>query len=129
MSKNVIPDEVAHFILEKIDSVAQMEALMLLRTDRGEEWSLNTLAKRLYISEKQTSEVLAHLCLEGLIIAAGGEPPLYRYQPISRELRRMVDRMADIYARHLVPVTNLIHSKPKTRVQEFADAFRLRKDE
>lgn len=128
MSKNVIPDEVAQFILEKIDSVAQMEALLLLRSNPQGEWSLHALAKRLYIREKQTSEVLARLCVEGLIIATG-EPPLYRYQPISTDLRRMVDRMADIYARHLVPVTNLIHSKPKTRVQEFADAFRLRKDE
>ena len=40
----------------------------------------------------------------------------------------MLERLAEIYAKHLVPVTNLIHSKPKPRIQEFADAFRLRKD-
>jgi hypothetical protein len=41
----------------------------------------------------------------------------------------MGDLLADVYARYLVPVTNLIHAKPKSRVQEFADAFKLRKDE
>jgi len=40
----------------------------------------------------------------------------------------MLERTAEAYAKHLVPVTNLIHSKPKPRIQEFADAFRFRKD-
>jgi hypothetical protein len=39
----------------------------------------------------------------------------------------MIARLADVYARHLIPVTNLIHSKPR-RIREFADAFKLRKD-
>lgn len=42
--------------------------------------------------------------------------------------QQMVDFLAVIYAKHLGPITNLIHTKPKNRVQEFADAFRLRKD-
>jgi hypothetical protein len=39
----------------------------------------------------------------------------------------MVDRLADAYARHLIPVTNLIHGKPR-RLREFSDAFKIRKD-
>jgi hypothetical protein len=31
----------------------------------------------------------------------------------------MVDALAVIYAKHLVPITNLIHSKPKNRVQDW----------
>jgi hypothetical protein len=27
-----------------------------------------------------------------------------------------------------VPITKLIHDKPRLRIQEFADAFKLRKD-
>ena len=38
-------------------------------------------------------------------------------------------RVAELYARYLIPVTQLIHAKPLTRVQEFADAFKLKKDE
>jgi hypothetical protein len=43
------------------------------------------------------------------------------------EEARMVDRLADAYAKHLIPVTNMIHAKPR-RIREFADAFRFRKD-
>lgn len=130
MSYNsVIPEDVAHFILERIDSVAQMEALLLLRSNPSQEWSVEELAKRLYISAKQTADIVAALCSQKIFVAILTGPPRYRYQPASKDLQLMVDRVAEMYSKHLVPVTNLIHSKPATRIQEFADAFKLRKDE
>ena len=129
MSSEFIPVDIAQFIIEKIDSVAQLEALLLLRNSPGEQWSVQALARRLYIEEKQTAELLACVCAQGFAMAIAGEPPRYQYQPNSTELREMVDRVAEIYSKHLLPVTNLIHSKPKTRVQEFADAFKFRKDD
>jgi hypothetical protein len=128
MSDSFIPDDLAQFILEKIDSVAQLEALLLLRDDANVQWSAQALAKRLYITEKETAELLERLCADGFLVASSGPPLLYHYQPGSQELGQMIDRAAALYSKHLVPVTNLIHSKPKTRVQEFADAFRLRRD-
>jgi hypothetical protein len=106
-----------------------LEALLLLRSSPEEKWGVRALSRRLYIDEKETGEVLAHLQMHGFAINKSGEPPLYKYQPSSIELRQMVDRLAEIYSKHLVPVTNLIHSKPKSRVQEFADAFKFRKDD
>ena len=129
MSSNPIPDDVGQFILDKIDSIAQLEALLLLRANPTEDWDTAAVAKRLAVDEQQAGKTLLRLLEEKLVIAQAGEPPRYRYQPGSQELRRMVDRVSEIYAKHLVPVTNLIHSKPKTRVQEFADAFKFRKDD
>ncbi|MGH7830037.1 MAG: hypothetical protein ACREP8_07645 [Candidatus Binatia bacterium] len=127
-SYNIIPDDVAQFILDHIDSIAQVEALLILRAHPDKDWDADRLARRLYISDQQTAEVLARLYRAGFLLASSGEPPIYRYGPTSNELKQLVDRLADVYSTHLVPVTNLIHSKPKSRVQEFADAFRLRKD-
>lgn len=129
MSNNFIPDDVAQFIVERIDSVAQMEALLLFRSHPTQEWSVEELAKRLYITQKQTADLLSSLCAHEILVAISGESPKYRYQPGSKKLQLMVDRVTEIYSKHLVPVTNLIHSKPTTRVQEFADAFKFRKDE
>ena len=129
MSADPIPEDVRKFILFKIDSIAQMEALLLLRENAQEKWDTATVARRLYISEQETADVLAHLWTQGFLAVNSGTPPLYQYSPHSPELGQMVDKMAEVYAKHLVPVTNLIHSKPRTRIQEFADAFKLRKDE
>lgn len=127
MAKQFIPDDVAQFILDKIESVAHLEALLILRREPEKEWSAPSLAARLYISEEQTGDLLISLRLQGFVIAKNN-PSLFQYRPATIELHQMLDRLADIYAKHLVPVTHLIHSKPKPRIQEFADAFRLRKD-
>jgi hypothetical protein len=129
ISTDMIPDDVAQFILNQIDSIAQLEALLLLRREPQEKWSAKTLAQRLYTTESETLAALERLCAAGLVIALGSEHVIYRYEPMSQELRALIDRAADVYSKHLVPITNLIHSKPKTRVQEFADAFRIRKDD
>jgi|SRR5918992_1460180 hypothetical protein len=129
MISEFIPVDIAQFILDKINSVAQLEALLLLRNSPGKTWTIQALAGRLYIDEKQTAELLASVCALGFATTVADEPLQYQYQPNSTEIREMVDRVAEIYSKHLLPVTNLIHSKPKARVQEFADAFKFRKDD
>lgn len=129
MADDLIPDGVRQFIVDKIDSVAELEGLLLLRKNSETEWNIEDLAQRLYISPQQTEDVLAHLYLLGLLEIRAGEPPTYRFQPGSTELAEMVDQLAEVYSKYLIPVTNLIHSKPQTKVQKFADAFKFRKKE
>jgi hypothetical protein len=43
-------------------------------------------------------------------------------------LRERIDRLADLYSTHLVEVTHLIHSSLDRKAQQFADAFKWRKD-
>jgi len=119
-----IPEDVRDFILRYIDSVAQLEALLLLRRTPAQKWDVATTAQRLYTSEEEVSDVLARLAADGLLSFTDG---VYRYDCQSAELRQVVDRLAETHARHLIPVTNMIHAKPR-RIREFADAFKFRKD-
>jgi hypothetical protein len=128
MVDDIIPDDVKQFILERIDSIAQLEALLLLRGSPQEDWAPNAVAKRLYIGEQEASVMLQRLCADGFLIASAEKSLVYRYQVRSPELEQMVNRVAALYSMYLIPVTNLIHAKPRTRVQEFADAFKLKKD-
>ncbi len=129
MADDLIPDDVRRFILDKIDSIAELEGLLLFSRNPETEWNIEALAQRLYASQQQTSDVLTRLYLLGFLAVKEKESLTYYYQPGSPELRRMVDRVAEIYSKYLVPVTNLIHSKPQSKVQQFADAFKLRKRE
>jgi hypothetical protein len=112
MIDDLIPDDIRQFIMVGIDSVAHLEALLLLRTGAHEKWGIPIVAKRLYITEEETAQVLGRLCEQGLLTMNGSEPPLFQYSPKSVELARMIDRVAEVYKKQLVPVTNLIHSKP-----------------
>jgi hypothetical protein len=129
MTCQVIPEDIARFILDKIDTVAQLEGLLILRSTADGEWSAQSLAGRLYITEEETADLLRILCARELIITKAGKPPVFEYQPSSMELKEKVDRLARLYSKNLLAITSLIHSKPKTRVQQFADAFKLRKKE
>jgi hypothetical protein len=122
MIDDLIPDDIKQFIIVGIDSVAHLEALLLMRTGAHENWGVPVVAQRLYISEQETRQVLKRLCEQGLVIMNGSEPQLFQYRPKSVELARMIDRVAEIYRKQLVPVTNLIHSKPHSRIQELADS-------
>jgi hypothetical protein len=124
MAESIIPDDLGEFILRHIDTVAELEALLLLRGNPEVEWSAGETSKRLYIDEAAAAATLERLCAAGLL---GHNAGRYRYHGLPEDTARMVDRLADAYARHLVPVTNLIHRKPR-QIRAFADAFRLKKD-
>jgi hypothetical protein len=129
MADHIIPGDVKQFIIDKIGSVAELEGLLLLRRNPETTWNCEALAKRLYASPQQTEDVLAHLYSLGFLAVKESEFMEYRYQPISPYLAEMVDRLAEVYSKYLVPVTNLIHTKPQTKVQQFADAFKITKKE
>jgi hypothetical protein len=126
--KHPIPTDIERFIVASIDSVAEIEALLLMRHTTPQLWDAESLARRLYIDASQTAETLKQLATKKLVVESQTDGA-YRYEPQTDELRGLIDRLAEIYSMHLVPVTNLIHNKPKSQVQEFADAFRVRKEE
>ncbi|HUO93806.1 MAG TPA: hypothetical protein VMU22_12830 [Rhizomicrobium sp.] len=124
MMSELVPDDVRNFIIEHIDTVADLEALLLLRKNTKEPWTAQLVSKRLYVDEATATRVLSSLAVKGL---CEKNNDVYRYQPRSDETRHLVDRLAEAYDLYLIPVTNFIHQKP-SRIQHFADAFRIRKD-
>src|SRR6478672_3655158 len=111
------------FLLEHIESVAQLEALLLLRRE-GKPLSLAAVARALYLPEAVAADELAALGSRGLL---GSGDVGWRYDPGSPEVAARVDELAGTYARALIPVTAIVHGNP-LRLRRFADAFRFRKD-
>ncbi len=127
MTEKIIPADVEKFLLKHIDSVAEWEGLLLLRAHPATEWDAQTVARNLYVTEQEAAQLLTNLAAKGFL-AVAGETVRYRYQVAQPKLETEVARAADLYKRRLIPITNLIHSKAKKRIQAFADAFRIRKD-
>jgi hypothetical protein len=123
-----LPDHVRRFLLTSVPSVPYLEAILLLRADRDTSWSAAGLAGRLYLPEPAAADLLQGLAGAGIARVADAQPPVYTYQPVSVELAAMLDDVAKAYSDHLVKVTDVIHSRVDRRAQQFADAFRWRKD-
>lgn len=124
MSLPELPADVRRFILTSVPSVPYLEAVLLLRAEPQGSWDAAQLARRLYVPERTGAELLALLRASGV---AQGEGEAVRYAPPA-ELADVLDRLAQAYAANLVAVTDLIHSRIDRRAQQFADAFRFRKE-
>ena len=125
MSTPPLPAEVHRFVLTSIPSVPYLEAVLLLRAEPSAPWDAARLARRLYVPEASAAELLAQLTAAGIATREGAAA---RYAPATAELRDLLDALAHEYTVNLVTVTDLIHSRTGKRAQQFADAFRWRKD-
>ena len=128
MPRESIPEDLRRFILTSIPSVPFVEAMLIFRAASGNPIGNDVVAKRLYMGDKPAAEVIQQLCDARIIGQVEGDAQRHRYAPDSPELAAMLDTLADYYRTHLVDVTDMIHSKTARKAQQFADAFKLRKD-
>jgi hypothetical protein len=126
-SRNEIPAHVRRFLEENIDTVPQLETLLMMYEKPDHGWPIADVALRNYIDESRATDTLNALQRRGLVIAQES-PPRFRFSPASDEVRALVAELAVCYQRKLSAVTELIHAKPSASVKEFARAFDLKKD-
>jgi hypothetical protein len=119
-----IPVELRSFLTENIESVAQLELLLLLRQEAERAWPVSAAAQALYISEEMTTPLLSRLRTTGLL--ATDAEGRFRFAPQTPQLARLADELAELYQLRRVTVIGLIHSAPVNKLRTFADAFRLR---
>jgi hypothetical protein len=124
MSAPELAPDIRRFVLTSVPSVPYLEAVLLLRAEPRHRWDAGELARRLYVPERAASELLAELRARGIAVAVDDH---VQYGP-EPALAGMLDRVAQAYAADLLTVTDLIHSRIDRRAQQFADAFRFRKD-
>lgn len=128
MTEAPLSEHVRRFVLTSIPSVPHLEALLLLRREIETRWDAQHLAARLYIGEKKAGDILSDLSEAGLVEFEVAESITYRYRCRSAEMADLVNGVAEAYTKNLVEVTNLIHGRSAATVQDFADAFRFRRD-
>ena len=125
-----VPDrqQVDRFIVDEIDSVPQLEALLLFWKNRPQVWSCESMAKSLYVSPDVSREILAGLAQRHLITPVEGSRGEFALNADSEEKERLLASLDAIYRRELVRISNMIHTKASRGVRDFADAFRLKKE-
>lgn len=128
MSGEPISTEVKAFIARQIRSIVELECLLLLHRDAARDWSASELGKELRIDEKWAIQELADLTKRGLTASSEAAPTRFHYAPVTNALREVVDALAAHYAERRVSIIELIYLKPSDPLQNFADAFRFRKE-
>jgi|SRR5688572_22922092 len=120
-----IPGEVLDFLSGHIDSIPELEALLIMSEHPSLAWSAASLAVRIYVPEAQARGILESLDRRRLV---SGDESGYRFQPASDAQRQLIGLVATTYRSNLVTIANYIHRKASASVMEFARAFHLKKD-
>lgn len=122
--QNSLRLDVDRFILDQIDSVPHLEALLLLWNTRPRQWANDELARYLYIPADRTRQIIRELHQRDLVLC-DADACCYHSVDVRDALIAEVDRT---WRRELVRLSNMIHSKASPAVRDFARAFRLKKD-
>lgn len=120
-------EDVLRFIKNRIDTVPEIEALLLFWEQRPTPMTAKQLASRLYVPRGVGATVVRALERRSFIAQTGGGTQ-YAYDSAWEPDREFMTRVAETYRRHLIPLTRLIHSKASPAVLEFARAFAPKKD-
>ena len=122
-------EQIDQFLVEEIDSIPQLEALLLLWRERPRTCSRDEIATALYISPETARDVIKHLIHHRLIVEREAGTERYAMLLDSPDRELLVADLAEVYRRELVRVTNLIHGKASRAVRDFASAFRFKREE
>lgn len=118
--------KIDEFILEQIDTVPHLEALLLLWNSRPKQWSVEEMASALYVSSGMARNILQGLTRRGLLAGSRGASEWYRYESGQRD--QLIEAVDDTYRRDLIRISRMIHSKAAPGIRDFAEAFRFTKD-
>jgi predicted transcriptional regulator len=128
MTEPLRDPQVEHFIVEQIDSVPHLEALLLIWNSRPKIWSVNEIARSLYVGHDTAAKILNGLVQRNLIAAVRDSEDSYQYSPASAETDELLKAVDLTYRREVVRISSMIHSKASAGVRDFARAFRFTKD-
>ncbi len=120
--------ELEQFIAQHIESLAQLEALFLMRQEPQRQWDCAELSRLLYITPDMCGGLVGDLVQRGIVGRVADAEGRYQYQPADPDFDRLLAELSAIYFDRRVAVITQIYSGPQKKVQTFADAFRLRRE-
>lgn len=121
--------EINQFVNEYFDSVEQLEVLLLLRDHQNKEWTAAAVSNELRSAPESVAKRLHDLHAKKFLILKTEQESLYRYQPQTERLTQLMDDLAQAYRVRRFSIINLIFSKPPDVIRNFAEAFKIKKDD
>ena len=123
--------DVVQFINRYIDSVEQLEVLLLMRRHPDKQWTAGEINQEIRSSETSISEHLKKFTHFGLIELVPGTAPelpnfLYRSTLLDHAV---IEQLALSYRERRPTVIEYIYSKPIREIRSFSDAFKFRRKE
>jgi hypothetical protein len=120
LTVNDLPEKLRQFLFEHIDSVEQLDMIVLFFEQQNKWWTAKLISEELRTSLSSAGKRLLALHALGLIVP--NESNAYQYQPKSPELAALIENLVEQYKLRRHTILQLIFSSMK-RAKTFANAF------
>ncbi len=122
MKDSGLPPDVQRFLAQHIDSVEQLEVLLLLQRTAPRDWSSAEVAAELRVAALSVETRLDGLQARGFATRAQDR---YHYEQATGTAE-VLRRVADAYRERRVAVISYIFNKPDNNLRALADAFKVK---
>jgi hypothetical protein len=129
VSSKDISTEVRNFIVNHVDSITKLEVLLLLARSPEKQWTAKLVTRELRSNQSAIERHLEALSRIGLLQSeGGGSEKLYHFDAVQPELANVVKELSESFGTYRSRIIELIYNRPIEILEDFANAFRLRKD-
>jgi hypothetical protein len=127
----VVPEglspDVVQFVNDTVDSVEQLELLVMLIESSGRWWDAVSAGHALGLSPETMQRGLERLATRNLLAVNLGNDVGYRFEPGSPSLRATSEAFATAFRKNPRALFRLAAQSQKRAIRDFADAFRIRR--
>lgn len=118
--------ELRQLISQHLETMEQVEVLLLLARNEPRAWSVDDVASELRWSQRGAQQCLEELARGRLVRRVGsGAGATYEYAPTPPD-RESITTLMRLYDTRPLLLGRLIYDRPPTVARSFADAFRIR---
>lgn len=115
------------FIVRHIQTLEQLEILVLLLESTPRTWTDQAIAASLRTNPDSARTRLSRLVGDGLVAVSADSAPKYVYKPRTDVLDREARALLSCYRERRVAVITEIFAPTAQRATLFADAFRIKR--
>lgn len=125
MADPSIPADVRRLLSEQVRSLMSLELILTLRADPGRQWEVSELVRELRSSEEWVRRELLRLAERKLGVVSVASVFRFGCAP---EFEPLLEWLAASYPQRRHSIIQAIYAAPSEPIHEFADAFRLRRE-
>jgi hypothetical protein len=128
VSDRLSPD-VVEFVNETADSIERLELLVMLIESPDQWWDAVSAGHAVGVDPATTQRDLEHLATHNLLAVNLGSTVSYRYEPGNATVRAISQAFAAAHRNNPRALYRLVVGRQNRAVRDFANAFRVRRND
>ena len=124
-----VPAVVRAFVATHLRSLEELQMLVLLIQSDDRWWDADTASRELLVPLRTARNVLDRLASQNLLDIRITGDVRYQFRPGTEDLRAAAIACSEAYRANPLAVTTIASGAARRGLQDFADAFRIRKDD